>query len=813
MILTQLKIAVRGLWKNKDLTVIKVLGLALGLTCAFLMLTYSWYEFNYDTFHEESDDLYRVEYHIQLDNEINLSRIPAPIGPRLTEYFPEIKSAARFFHRTVSTIVSRTADQYEVENVFFADSSARDIFTFEFVAGDPSQALINPKSVVLTEEMATLFFGHTDVLGEPLELSGTKGFTIAGIIKDWPSQSHIDFNMLLPYEAMIDIEPEHARQNVRSVLENNWIASHSYTYVRLYPNQDLDLLHDKFKAFIQEYGYEQMRDKQSFTLMPVQDLHIYSEGGPAPSANIDYLYLFIMVGLLIIGIACINFVNLSTAGALSRAREVGVRKVLGAGRPSLIGQFLAESSLLTGISFVIGIATTYALLPSLNALTGQDIPQEVLSNPMILVTGLGLYIATVLLSGTYPAFFISRFKPAIVLRGQKSGQGNEGKWLKSSLIVLQFAASIIFIAGAFIVFKQLEFLKNRPLGFNESLIVNIPLQSENNINSVFRPGDATLRQRMNAFDESLTRLAGVKAVTQGANPPGVGAVLRKVWNDHVKEEDNFYAGILSVDYDYVETFQIPVLAGRDFDESFGLDHTSSFLINERAMDALGWRDLESALGQNMVLEGKEGQVVGVLKDFHFSNLRNEIDALIMEVRPGAFGYFSVRLDNENVSAILQQIEEQWITFFPEKVFEFTFLEESLNDQYAAENRLSQLTFYFAIIAIIISSFGLLGLAALMTRKRFKEIGIRKVLGASVKQILILISRDFLLLILWATCIAVPITWYLLDDWLTQFAFRIAFPWWTLGISALLVVVLAFFTVSTQSIKAAIANPVEAIRDE
>ena len=815
MFQNQLKIAFRNLWKKKSFSLINILGLSLGMACCFLTILYCWHEFNYDTFHKDVDQLYRIQYTLNRDNDVKMGRVPPPIAPAIESEFPEVEAVSRFYPRELSVELPESREQLEMEDVFFVDSNVVNVFEFDFLQGDATTALLQPDAVVLSDVAANLLFGRTNVVGERLRLAGEDGFRVSAVVKAWPDNAHLEFNALLPFESMIKVEPEHARERMQMFVEKNWTATHSYTYVKLKPNQTPEKVDERLAALIKERGNEHLRDKQSFTLFPVKNIHLYSdEGGPKPPGNLRYLYLFLFVGLLTLIIACINFINLSTASSMARAKEVGVRKVLGAQRSSLIRQFLGESMLLSFLSFIVSLVLTYFALPYLNDLTGISIPYASITNPLILLAFVAVFLIAGFLAGLYPAFFVSRFRPVAVLKGTLSHSHKPwNEYLRKGLITLQFLAAIGFIAGAITLYLQNQFLKNQPLGFTQELVLSLPLNSANNLNAILRPGDANMRQRMNTFDESLLSNPNIKAVTQCSHLPGLGAIGRKVESDSVGSEDNFFPRVVSVDYDYVETFDLEVLAGREFDASFGTDHISSFLINEKTMKRLEYATPEDAVGKNLDLEGKKGIIVGVLKDYHFQSLRSEIQPLVMEVRPGAFGYFALTMENANIPQTLSFIEEKWKAAFPEKVFEYRFLDESLNETYLSERRLSTIINYFAFLAIFISCFGLFGLAALLTQQRFKEIGIRKVLGASVGQILQLISKDFLILIAIAMLIAAPMTWYFLKDWLLDFAYSIDFPWWVTIASGLLVMLVAFVTISLQSMKAAMSNPVDAIRNE
>ncbi len=815
MLQNYFKIAFRNARKHWFFASVNVLGLTIGMACCFLIVLYVWYESSYDRFHAHKDRLYQVAYHIQLAQELEIARIPPPIGPLLTDYFPEIEAAARLYPRNVSVSIPESQVQLEMEDIYFADSTVTRVFHFDFIQGQAKEALQQPFSVVLTRETAETLFGTVDVVGRRLRLADRDEFTVTGVIENWPEQSHLTFRMLVPFDNMFDLEPADMRAGIRENLTHNWIASHSYTYVLLKEQQIASSVNAKFPAFLQQYGNEQFREKQSYNLFPVRDIHLYStaQGQPRPTANLDYLYLFIGIGIVTLLIACVNFINLSTVSSIERAKEVGVRKLLGARQRYLVGQFLGESLCYSFVAFLLSLVLVMEFLPLLNTLLGLQLAFEPLTYVGITGLFLCLFVLAGLLAGSYPAWIVSRFQAVTVLKASKGNtQKAGGLWLRKVLITLQFLAAIVFIGGAIIVFQQLDFLRNRPLGFHKELVLSIPLNSVN-MNAVFRGDDPQMRQRMNALDETLMQHTHIKAVTQCYELPGLGAVRRKVWTDQISPDENLFVDILAVDYDYAETFGLEFVAGRDFDLSYGTDHQEGFMINEQAVKTLGWQSPEAALGQRLTLEGKEGKIVGVVKDYNFQSLREAIEPLILEVRPGAFSYYAIRISNSNIPATIAFIEEQWKDFFPEKVFEYTFLEDSLNDLYQGEARLSGVVSYFAFAAIFISCFGLLGITALSTQQRFREIGIRKVLGASIRQILQLLSWDFVKLIGIALVVAIPLTWYGASQWLSDFEFRIDFPWWAFVSAGVGVGLLALITICGQALKAALVNPVDTLYDE
>ncbi len=811
-----LKIAFRNLGKRKIFAAINVFGLALGMTCCFLIVQYVWHETNYDTFHKDGDRLYRVAYHINFSNEMTLAAIPPAFATQLEENFPEMETFARMYPRDVSVTVVDTDKQFEIEQAYFADSTITDVFDFDFIHGDEATALDRPFSVVLTDKIANQFFGTTDVIGKELRLAGANNFRVTGVVKDWPEQAHTEIKMFVPYKNMADVEPAYMRDIVLSVLERNWTASHSYTYVKLKANQNLAAVNEKFAAYIDKYGTENTKSKQAFSLFPVKDIHLESEMGieQKPTVSWDRIYLFIGIAIITLLIACINFINLTTASSLTRAKEVGVRKVLGAGKGALVGQFLGESVLLSFFAFLISLIFTALAMPTMNGLTALNLVFAPWETPLLFLGFIAIFLVAGLLAGGYPAFYVSKFQAIASLKGSKGNTGNTGgAYLQKALITIQFLATIAFISGAAIIYMQLNFFRNQPLGFEQELTLQVPIDSRTNLNAAFRGGDATLRQKMNTLDEVLLQNPKIKAVTQCSRAPGFGAVGRRVWNEHVPNEAAFTAGVNAIDYDYVETFGLEIVAGRDFDLSYGTDHLNSYMINEKGATTLGWESPEAAIGQPIFESGREGVIVGVLKDYHFSSLQQQIQPLLFRVNPGEFGNFIVRINNGDIPATISFVQDKWKEFFPEKAFEYEFLDQALDDSYAAEERFGNIITYFAWIAVLISCFGLFGLAALLTQHRFKEIGIRKILGASVSQIISSLAIDFLKLIGLAMILALPLVWYFMDNWLQDFAFRIDFPYWVPFVVGLGVVVLAFLTISSQTLKAALSNPVKALRYE
>ncbi len=811
-----LKLAFRNLHKNSKYTIINLVGMSVGMACCFLIITYLHYERNFDTFFPKGDRLYRINYHADFAGEpLELNRVPAPIAPAMLDNFPQVESVVRLFPRSISVRDPQSDRQFEIEGAMFADSTVQEVLGLEFLYGDPATALDAPFSIVLNDETALRLFGDVNAVGRQLRVANEAMFTVTGVIRRLPHQSHLAFDMLLPFRNIPDVEPASARQNVRNALTANWLASYTFTYVILKPGALPDAVTALFPDFIKKHGHAQFVDKQKFSLFPVRDLHqkSISTDEVATTANPTYLRIFGIIGFLILLIAAINFVNLSTAVYLDRTKEVAVRKTLGATRSALVGQFLSETMLLSFLAFIPAMALLFVLIPMFNAQNDKFITYDLLHDWPLTVSFASIFLVTGLLAGVYPALFASRFRPLEVFqKNSPVGAGSAGQWLRKSLITLQFAVSIALLCGTLIMLSQLHYWQSMPLGFDTDRIISVPLSSEN-INSAFSPGDSTLRRRMNAFDELLLQNPGIGEVTLASSMPGFGAPLFPVSTDKIRMEDNVFLSSISVDYDFGKTFKLKILAGRDFDKSYGTDHLNGYILNELAVKTLGWATPEEAIGQNVARGGKPGKVVGVINNFHTSGLQTALNPVILDVSPGSFTAFAIRLTGTNTQALSADIEKAWRQFFPEKAFAYTFLNEDLRGSYEQESKMMQLSGDFAGIAIALACFGLFGLVDFTVRQRRKEIGVRKVLGASVASVLALLSIDFLRLVLIALVIATPVAYWAMDQWLADFAYRIDIEWYIFLLAGVAAAAMAFLTVAGQTMRAALANPVKSLRSE
>ncbi|MBV6442828.1 MAG: hypothetical protein EPGJADBJ_04554 [Saprospiraceae bacterium] len=809
-------LAFRNLLKYGKYTFINVSGMAVGMACCFLIAVYLRYERHFDTFFPHLDRLYRVHYHANFSaSTFELTRIPAPIGPAMPAHFPQVEATARLFPRSISVREPQSDRTFEVEDAMFADSTAHEVLGFDFLYGDPATALDQPFSVVLTDETAQRIFGDQNPMGRQLQFANQAVFTVSGVVRKFPEQSHLRIGLMAPFRNIPDAEPASARDNVRNAMTNNWLASYTTTYVLLKQGAGAADANALFPGFLKQFGDPKFIDKQAFSLFPVRDIHLHSTatGEVEATANPNHLRMFAIVGLLILIIAGINFVNLSTAVYLGRTREVAVRKALGAGRPTLVGQFLGETMLLSAGAFVLALGLLHLFIPLFNAQTDKHLEYQLLRDWPLTALFAGIFLLSGLLAGIYPAFFATRFRPVEVFQQNSPvGVGKAGQWLRKSLITVQFAVGVALLVGTLVMLSQLRFWRDMPLGFDSDSVIAVPLSSDN-MNVAFSPGDSTMRSRMNAFEERVLQNPGVAEITLASNMPGLGATRHPITTDRIRIEDNVFLPCLSVDYDFSETFRLQTVAGRDFDKSFGTDHIGGFILNELAAKTLGWNDPQEAIGQKISRGGKKGAIVGVVKNFHTAGLQLALDPVILEVSPGTFTTFAIRLNAQNMPATLAALEKNWAQFFPEKAFEYSFLQDDLRQGYEQESRLASLCADFAGVAIFLSCFGLFGLISFNVRQRAKEIGIRKVLGASVAGITGLLARDFLKLVLIAIVIASPLAYWAMDKWLADFAYRITIQWWMFAAAGAVAVAVAFLTVSFQSVKAALMNPVKSLRSE
>ncbi|MRS63532.1 FtsX-like permease family protein [Larkinella terrae] len=822
MIRNYLKIAFRNLLKHKIFSLVNVMGLVVGITACLMILEYVSFELNFDQFHQDVNRIYRVTNdRFQKGKLIQHGTITYPtIGKTMAKDYPEVEDYTTIVG-TGRVKLRRDKSLYPEENSLYVDEHFLTFFTFPLVVGDPKTALKAPNSLVLTESNAQRIFGaqpkdYASLLGQSLYIDlDTEPFRITGIVKDVPAASHLQFGALVSYETLV--------RTWGSWVKDSWEGSDMWHYLKLKPGQsgapvDATALEQKFPAFSERYfkGDKVSGSVEKFYLQPLRKAHLYSdyeyEIGVVNNGKAVWTMLIIAVFILII--AWVNYINLATARSLERAKEVGVRKVAGASSGQLIGQFLSESVLLNAVAFVLALLLTLALQPVLNQLIGKPLSLAVLAGQgyggsLMTLALVGIFAVGIFLSGFYPAFALSAFQAIQVLKGSFK-RSAKGVWVRKSLVVFQYTASVVLIIGTFIVFRQIEFMRKENLGFNmeQMLVVSGPDLTR---------WDSTAIDRINSFKTEAKRLAGVKAATASVNL--LGNRLPRTFN--VKrvgsnEEKGVTVSRMGVDLDFFDAYKIKMLAGRNFlttDSNPNGNKVVNAVINLSTVRLLGLKDAVSAVGQKFTLFGREWEIVGVVSDFHQQSLRHPIEPIVFLPFYANGGFYSFKVISNDLEKTIDQIQEKFQTFFPGNEFSYSFMDERFDQQYRDDQVFGKITTFFSFLAVLIASLGLFGLSSYTIAQRAKEIGVRKVLGASVTSIVALLSKDFLKLVVVAIVIASPIAWYAVRQWLDDFAYKIDVSWWIFAIAGVLAVGIALLTVSFQSIKAALMNPVKTLRSE
>ncbi len=813
MLKNYLIIATRSLMRQKLLTLINILGLAMGLSCCLLILLYVSHEVSYDKFHTRGDRIYRVNWASNLSGESRPSATTSiPPAEAIIHDLPSVEAVARMYNRSGSVEAEKEV-KFQEQQVYFTDSTFFRIFSLQFLSGNPALALTYPNAVVITDEMARKYFGHTDVLGKSLWYENNTSLKITGVIEKLPSHSDLTFDFLISFETLFLVE----NKEIADYLKSDWLYNPVYTFVLLPPGQAPTEVEKGLATLLEKYADERVKQHISLSLQPLHEIHLYAEGieGNPSTSSITYIYIFVAIALITLLIAGVNFINLAIAYSLKRAREVGLRKVLGARPIQLIVQFLGESVLVCILAFLLAFFLTQQFLPLLNDITGKQLTLSLANNLYVLFACVALFVTTSLLASAYPAFVISRFEPAMALKEKVGGVG-QGRLLRKILVITQFSASFVLMVGAFVIYEQLQYLRNKPLGFQKEQILVVPIFGSN-ASSISHAVDGPLRNRMNAFEEALLHNSHIGAVTAASSMPGAGFVRGLMIPEGFSEQDNLFVPWVSVDYDFIATLQIPLVAGRDFSKDTGTDHLQAFIINESAVRMFGWKNAQDALGRSIIRgdqqNGKQGQVIGVIQDYHFNTLTQPLEPLVLDVNAGRFTEFAVRLQPDHMPETIAHIEKQWNAAFPERVFEYSFLDDNIDALYDTQEDLNKTIGYFAGLAILISCLGLFGLTSLFAVQRTKEIGIRKVLGATVQSIVLLLSKELLWLVGVALLIGTPFAFYATYWWLQDFAYKIEIGWWLFFEAGLFAVFLAWLTISYQTIKAALINPVDSLRNE
>lgn len=791
MIKNYFKSAWRNLLNNKTFSLINILGLALGLTSSIMIVLWLQSEMKMDKFHANNDRLYRVMENQFYEGKIStFPSTPGILAENIVKDIPEIEKASQFLWEEEPLFT--VGDKYDKEKGRYAQKDFLTMFSYKLKKGNAATALDRPDGIVISQSIADKYFKGQDPIGKIIRIDSRDNVTVTGVLDEIPKESSIKFDFVMSFD----------RWQQGNAWAKEWGNNGPRCYVLLTPQADVNKVNAKIKGYIKS---KQTNSNVELLLQNYGDSYLHSnwENGKQVGGRMEYVKIFSVVGIIILLIACINFMNLATARSLKRAKEIGVRKAIGAGKRQLIGQFIGESVFVSLIAMLFAVLFVLLLLPGFNAMTDKQLRLD-LSNPMMIALVLGLTLITGFISGSYPALFMSSLKPIAVLKGVLKFKPG-ATYFRKALVVFQFTLSIILILGMIIVYRQIDYIHNKNLGFSKSDLLYMPLEGE-------------LQSTYPTFKNELLKQPGIRGVTSSqSSPMDVGSSTQGVRWPGKDTTKLILFSINPVTYDYVKTMGIELAAGRDLSESYGTD-TANYLVNETAAKIMGYKTSEAAVGTELTAWGDKGMIAGVLKDYHHNSLHVPIEPLILRMfrtsgEKPYWGNIIVRTEAGKTKQAIASMEKVFKQFNPGFPFKYYFTDDELQKNYKSEYTVSKLSKYFAFLAIFISCLGLFGLVTFTAEQRTKEIGIRKVLGASVTGIVRMLSKDFLKLVLLSTVIAFPVAYWLMTDWLADFAYRIDIGWLAFLMAGVAAIVIALVTISFQAIKAAMANPVKSLRTE
>jgi putative ABC transport system permease protein len=805
------QLALRNLAKRKGYSTLNILGLTIGITCCLLIFQYVAFEKSYDGFHSNAGQIVRLRLDSWQKGRMawQSATVYPAIAPTMKKDFPEVENFCRLIDANLLLSNDQQHVKFEELKGYYADPSALQMLGIRLTKGNPAHALDGPNKILLSSDMARKYFGNEDPIGKRLTVREGSGYSleVTGVF-EYPVNSHLILHHLISYTTL-DEQIAKGGDSTRPA-ETAWGWYDFYAYLQLRPGTDLQQLQAKMPAFCDRYINTEERKKNNMRdelyLIPLTDIHLKSNYNQEAEVNgngraVGFLFL---ISFFIIVIAWVNYTNLATARSLERAKEVGVRKVLGAARRDLIAQFLTESFLLNFLSLLIALVAAWLLTPAFNRLIGSDNTSS-FSLPLIYSLGFAvLFLAGAFLSGAYPALVLSGYHPITVLKGLFKNSAR-GLVLRKSLIVGQFAISVILIAGTILVYQQVQYMRRQQLGVNidQTLVLSGAGSLQDSVyKDVFQPFKTTLLQQ-----------PGIKNVTSSSSVMGQEIYWTSGVNRVGEKSLNLVTlYIMGIDYDFLPAFDLKPTAGRNFAKEFKTDD-KAILVNEKAASLLGFVSEADAIGGKIRIGRDTLNIVGVVPDYHHQGLQKAINPMMILNRPNSRSYYSIKLASGNLPQTIAAIQKNWDRFFPNDPFEYFFLDESFNEQYKADSRFGSVFGLFAFLAILIACFGLLGLSAYNVLQRTKEIGIRKVLGASIRQLIVLLSKEFLYLVLVSLVIAIPLTWWVMHNWLQDFAYRISIQWWVFALAGVMAILIALLTVGFQALKAALDNPVKSLRSE
>lgn len=808
-----LKTAIRNLIRNKTFSFINIIGLAIGLAASIIIAMWVFDELSYDKFHEHSDNIYRVERDIVFQGQAYVVPVTGAVyGSTILKDYPEVIDMVRVDPATLS-IEDKNKTRYN-EMVMYVDTGFFNVFTFPLAKGDPETALKEPRSLILSQPAALKFFGDEDPINQVLRVDWDGemvSYKITGVFEKLPANKHFQFDMISSFSTL---EESYGEERL-----NTWVSNYLYTYVLLKEGTDKNVLERKFDQLVKDKilpefrsffkNDEEMEGSFKIFLRPITNIHLKAGlmWDIEVQGDIVTVYIFSVIALLILLIACFNFMSLSTALAGTRSLEVGIRKTVGSTRSQLIWQFIGESIITAFIAFIIALGIIQFVLPSFNTLTDKSLTLTIFRHLSYFLILAGIVLGTGFISGIYPAFYLSSVKPILVLKGRL--REVKGKFsFRQILVVLQFTISIALIIGTLTALKQLNYVQNKPLGYDKENLMVLEVESSEVVN------------RFKAFKSDLLKNPMLESVASSNKVPAEREYSDSGWETD-KQEDVFLSRLFAVNFDFFKTYKIDMAAGRTFNEDYSTDKNFKVIVNETAIKNLGYTAAEDAIGDKFHVDWlaenidslSKGQIIGVMKDFHFQSLRNKIEPLALFIFEDWMNRITIRYAPGKDKEVIQYVENTWNDHFPDVQFTYSFIQDYLTTFYKAEEKLQILLLIFTLLAIVIACLGLFGLAIFIAQQRIKEIGVRKAMGASISNIVFLLSKSFSKWVIIANILAWPLAWYFLNEWLSTFQYRIKLDFWLFVISGLLALIIALLTIMYRSYKAASRNPVDSLRYE